>query len=194
MRQIACAARPGPKPPAARTRPSKLHLRNTSPAQARGDSLPAAVGARRANGGPAAGIFQTNAEIARQCRRLRHGQAAGRAARLRLGPELDRGRHRPARSSALEPALCRLRHRGGDAVYGRAADRPQPARAARRTPACHGCRLLQRRRVPDLFRFRATVGRDLARHHHHLFDADLGDRAELAHAAANGSTGFASSR
>ena len=62
------------------------------------------------------------------------------------------------------------------------AHRPQFARAARRARARHGRRLSQRRGVSDPVGLRAIERRDLARHHHHLFDADLDHDAQPSRA------------
>ena len=99
--------------------------------------------------------------------------AAGRAAGACLGPELDRGGDRLARGDALEPASRRRRHRHGHFVRRGAGDRAQPEGAARRIRPHHDRRFFQRRGVSGSLGLRAIERRHHARHHHHLFDADL---------------------
>ena len=114
-----------------------------------------------------------------QSRRRRHGQTAGRAARLRLGLQLDRGGGGAARGVALEPARRRLRHRRRDACSPPPCSPGTDLKVPRgEYIAHHGGRLPQRRGVSDLLRLRANERRDLARHHHHLFDADLDHGAQ----------------
>ena len=89
----------------------------------------------------------------------------------------------PPRSRLREVSPWSLRVAGSaigavDAFRRRHHHRPQTENPARRAPACDGCRLLQRRSIPNPFRFRAALRRDLARHHHHLFDADLDHDAQ----------------
>ncbi len=149
-----------------------LHHRDTSPCartpySVRGDFLP--------------GSLPHNVADKYQARGRDDGQAAGRAAGLCLGLQLDRRGLGPHRGVTLEPALCRRRHRRRDPVCRRRPHRPRPTRAARRNAPRDDRRFLQRRGVSDSVRLCAAQRRNQPRHHHHLFDADLDDHVEHRH-------------